>query len=541
MAESGTLEAQRGIPSPAPAEAQWKPRYNPWVIALTVTMATFMEVLDTSIANVALPHIAGGLSATQDESTWVLTSYLVSNAIILPISAWLSVLVGRKRFYMTCVALFTMSSFLCGLAPTLGMLVLFRVIQGLGGGGLATSEQAILADTFSIEKRGMAFAIYGMAVVLAPAIGPTLGGWITDNFSWRWIFYINVPVGLVSLYLTNKIVEDPPYMKIEQRKTLRNPIDYMGLGLIAVGIGCLQVVLDKGQEDDWFSSRMIVSLSVIAAVTLVWFCINEWNHSNPILDVRLLQQRNFATAAFMMFVLGMVLFGTTVLIPQFLQVLMGYDAQTSGEALSAGAVVLMFMMPVVGQLVSRVDPRIMIFCGFTATSAALYHMTSINLNIDFRTAAMYRVYQTFGLAFIFIPINTLSYVGIPRNKSNQVSGITNLARNLGGSIGISMLSTWLARLAQRHQVYLTAHAASGDPVMTQRIDGMTQMFMNQGVSPDQANSRAWSFMARMISGQATTLAYIDIISIMAVAVLCLAPCAFLMKRPRKGAQPAAAH
>jgi DHA2 family multidrug resistance protein len=387
----------------------------------------------------------------------------------------------------------------------------------------------------------MAFAVYGMAVVLAPAIGPTLGGWITDNYSWRWIFYINVPVGLISLYLTNKIVEDPPYMESERRKTLRNPIDYVGLGLIAVGIGCLQFALDKGQEKDWFSSRMIVGLLAIALVTLVWFVINEWNHSNPILDVRLLQSRNFATAAFMMFILGMVLFGTTVLIPQFLQVQMGYTAQSSGEALSAGAVVLMFMMPVVGQLVSRVDPRFLIATGFTATAAALYHMTTINLDIDFRTAALYRVYQTIGLAFIFIPINTLSYVGIPRNKSNQVSGITNLARNLGGSIGISMLSTWLQRLAQRHQVYLVAHASAGDPAFSQRISGMTQTFIGQGLPPDQANARAYSFLGRIIDAQASTLAYIDIISIMALVVLCLAPCAFMMRRPQKGTRPAAAH
>src|SRR5271166_5396973 len=257
MAESGTLEAPRGN-QPAHVDAPWKPRYNPWIVALTVTMATFMEVLDTSIANVALPHIAGSLSATQDEATWVLTSYLVSNAIVLPISAWLSVLVGRKRFYMTCVTMFTVSSFLCGLAPTLGLLVAFRIMQGLGGGGLATSEQAILADTFSPEKRGMAFAVYGMAVVMAPAIGPTLGGWITDNYSWRWIFYLNVPVGVISLYLTHRIVEDPPYMESERQKMLRNSIDYVGLGLIAVGIGCLQVVLDKGQEEDWFASHMIV-------------------------------------------------------------------------------------------------------------------------------------------------------------------------------------------------------------------------------------------------------------------------------------------
>ncbi|MGA2712341.1 MAG: DHA2 family efflux MFS transporter permease subunit [Bryobacteraceae bacterium] len=523
------------------AYAPWTPKYNPWIVALTVTLATFMEVLDTSIANVALPHIAGGLSASQDESTWVLTSYLVSNAVILPIAAWLSVLVGRKRFYMTCVTLFTISSFLCGLAPTLGILILCRVIQGLGGGGLATSEQAILADTFSLEKRGMAFAVYGMAVVLAPAIGPTLGGWITDNFSWRWIFYINVPVGILSLYLTNKIVEDPPYMETERMKTLQNPIDYMGLGLIAVGIGCLQYVLDKGQEEDWFSSRKIIVFLTVSLVTLTWFVVNEWTHSNPIVDLQLLRLKNFRTAAFMMFVLGMVMFGTTVLIPQFLQVLMGYTAENAGKALSLGAVVLIFMMPIVGQLVSRVDPRRLIAFGFTVSALALYHMTSINLEIDFRTAAMYRVFQMFGMAFIFIPISTLAYMGVPRHKSNQVAGMNNLMRNLGGSIGISMLSTFLLRLGQRHQVYLVAHTSAANPLFTERIAGLTRTFTSQGIPANQATAQAYSMMSRMISGQATTLAYIDIISIMALGVLCLAPVAFLMQRPPKRAQAAAAH
>jgi len=545
MAETSTLDTPQAAPSlprnQEPTYASWKPKYNPWIVALTVTLATFMEVLDTSIANVALPHVAGGLSASQDESTWVLTSYLVSNAVILPISAWLSVLVGRKKFYMSCVALFTISSFLCGLAPTLGMLVLFRVMQGLGGGGLATSEQAILADTFSIEKRGMAFAIYGMAVVLAPAIGPTLGGWITDNYSWRWIFYINVPVGLVSLYLTNRIVEDPPYMKIEQQKTLRNPIDYTGLGLIAVGIGCLQYVLDKGQEADWFSSKKIVILLVAAIATLVWFVINEWKQEYPIMDLRLLKQRNFATAAFMMFVLGMVLFGTTVLIPQFLQVLMGYTAEQAGMALSAGAVVLIFMMPLVGQLITRVDPRLLISSGFLMTAGAMFHMTTINMQIDFHTAAMYRVYQTLGLAFLFIPISTLAYMGIPRHKSNQVAGMNNFMRNLGGSIGISMLSTFLQRLAQRHQVYLSAHASAGDPQFVQRMAGLTQTFTSQGIPANEANVRAYSTLSRVVSGQASMLAYVDIISIMAVVILCLVPLPLLMKRPPKTAEPVTAH
>ncbi|HWE49914.1 MAG TPA: DHA2 family efflux MFS transporter permease subunit [Bryobacteraceae bacterium] len=543
MAESSTVEASS--PEKTSEEGQiyapWKPRFNPWTVALTVTLATFMEVLDTSIANVALPHIAGGLSASQDEATWVLTSYLVSNAVVLPISAWLSVLVGRKRFYMACVAMFTVSSFLCGLAPTLGMLVAFRVMQGLGGGGLATSEQAILADTFSPEKRGMAFAIYGMAVVMAPAIGPTLGGWITDNYSWRWIFYLNVPVGILSLYLTHKIVEDPPYMESERLKMLRNSIDYVGLALIGVGIGCLQIVLDKGQEEDWFSSRMIVTMSLISAVSLAFFIRNEWRHSNPILDIHLLQQKNFATAAFMMFVLGVVLFGTTVLIPQFLQILMGYSAQSAGEALSLGAVLLIFMMPIVGQLVSRVDPRYLIFAGFLATALALFHMTTINLQIDFRTAAMYRVYQVLGLAFIFIPINTLSYVGVPRHKNNQVAGITNLARNLGGSVGISMLSTFLLRRQQAHQVYLMAHASSGNPVFTQQVAALSANFMRQGSPPNVATQQAYALLERSIGAQATTLSYIDIISVGAILVACLAPFAFLMQKPLKGAAPVAAH
>jgi DHA2 family multidrug resistance protein len=380
-----------------------------------------------------------------------------------------------------------------------------------------------------------------MAVVLAPAIGPTLGGWITDNFSWRWIFYINVPVGFLSLYLTNRIVEDPPYMESARRRTLANPIDYMGLGLIAVGIGCLQYVLDKGQEEDWFSSRKIIVLLAVSLAALTWFVLNEWRHSNPIVDLQLLRLKNFRMAALMMFILGMVMFGTTVLIPQFLQVLMGYTAESAGKALSLGAVVLIFMMPLIGQMVSRVDPRYMIAFGFTVSSLALYHMTSIYLGIDFHTAAMYRVYQMMGVAFIFIPISTLAYVGIPREKSNQVAGMNNLMRNLGGSIGISMLSTFLIRLAQRHQVYLVAHASASNPLFTDRIAGITRNMTSQGVPPNEAAAQAYWLMSRTISGQASTLAYVDIISFAAVAVLCLAPLAFLMQRPPKSAKAAGAH
>ena len=313
-------------------EEVWHPKHNPWLIALTVTLATFMEVLDTSIANVALPHIAGSLGASSDEATWVLTSYLVSSAIVLPISGWLSNRFGRKRFYMTCVAIFTVCSLLCGLAPTLPMLILARILQGAGGGGLAPSEQAILADTFPVEKRGQAFAVYGMAVVVAPAIGPTLGGWITDNFNWHWIFFINLPIGLLSLYLSNRMVEDPP--QVRARTKVKSPVDFAGLALVASGVGLFEFFLDKGQEKDWFGDPMILSVFVIAVVLLTSFVIWEWRHPDPIVDLRLLQNRNFGTAVFLQFVLGVVLFSTTVIIPQYLQTLLGYTAERAGMVLS---------------------------------------------------------------------------------------------------------------------------------------------------------------------------------------------------------------
>ncbi len=508
--------------------AGWRPSHNPWAVALTVTLATFMEVLDTSIANVALPHIAGDLSASQDESTWILTSYLVSNAIVLPISAWLANRFGRKRFYMSCVALFTISSALCGLAPSLGLLVFFRILQGIGGGGLAPSEQAILADTFPPAQRGMAFAVYGMAVVCAPAIGPTLGGWITDNFAWNWIFYINVPVGLFSLYMTHRLVEDPPYLKQERERTKGIGIDYIGLVLIALGIGALQVVLDKGQEADWFQSSWInvtLTVAVVALVTWVWW---EWRHKNPIVDVKLFQRRNFATAMVFTFALGIVLYGTTVLIPQFLQSLLGYSAVKAGEAISGGGLAMMVMMPVAGILISRVDPRYMMVCGFGMTAVSLYHMsTHLTTGIDFGTAAMLRVYQTLGLAFIFIPSNTLAYVGIPRTKNNQVSGMNAFIRNIGGSIGIALISTFLTRLAQKHQNYMVGHAVAGNPAFDS---------MMRGVPPQQGYARIY----RVVQQQASTLAYVDIVTLMAFLVACLIPFVFLMRRgaPPKGDAPA---
>jgi MFS transporter, DHA2 family, multidrug resistance protein len=517
-------------------DANWKPRFNPWLVAMTVTLATFMEVLDTSIANVSLPHIAGSLSASQVESSWVLTSYLVSNAIILPISAWLSTIIGRKRFYMTCVALFTASSFLCGLASSLGMLIFFRVLQGVGGGGLQPSEQAILADTFPASKRGMAFAIYGMAVVFAPAIGPTLGGWITDNFTWHWIFYINVPIGIISLLLTNRLVEDPPFLQREQERRQGIRADYIGLGLIALAIASLQIALDKGQESDWFSSRWIMALVITAIYAFLVWIVWEWHHPNPVVDIRLFQRCNFATAMFFSFTLGMVLYGTTFMIPQFLQVLLGYTAVKSGEALAGGGIVMICMMPLAGTLVSRVDPRKLMAFGFVSISVALYYMSSVfNLTMDFPTAFAIRSFQTVGLAFIFVPQNVLAYVGIPREKNNQISSMNSFVRNIGGSIGIALISTSISRIAQQRRQTLVGHAVPGNPAYDNLFGGLVQTLKNHGSIGGNATRQAFGMMSGMIDRQATTLAYVQVISMLAVIVLSLVPFLLIMKRNKPGA------
>jgi len=510
----------------------WKPKHNPWAVALTVTLATFMEVLDTSIANVALPHIAGNLSASQDESTWVLTSYLVSNAIILPMSAWLASTFGRKRFYMACVFLFTCSSFLCGLAPNLGMLILFRVLQGTGGGGLQPSEQAILADTFPPQKRGMAFAVYGMAVVVAPAIGPTIGGWITDNYSWHWIFYINVPIGILSMILTQRLVEDPPYLAEQRKQRKAAGIDYIGISLLVLAIGCLQIVLDKGQEMDWFDSRMISGLIVVVAVSFVAWVFWEWRHPFPIVDVRLFQKRNFATAMFFTFALGIVLFGTTVMLPQFLQTLLGYSAQQSGEALAGGGIVMLFAMPVAGILVSRVDPRAMMACGFSMTAWSLYNLaTHVSLGLDFKTAFLLRVYQTMGLAFIFLPSNTLAYVGVPREKNNQISSINSFVRNIGGSIGIAVITTMLTRQTQKHTAYLTAHTVPGNRAFDTLKGGLTNLHSASG--PGLALRQAYAQISGLVQRHALTLAYVDVMFWLTIVVVALVPMVTIMRRQPK--------
>ena len=514
-------------------EQGWTGGHNPWTVALIVTMATFMEVLDTAIANVSLKHIAGSLSVSPDEATWVLTSYLVSNAVVLPISGWVATRVGRKRFYLTCVFLFTASSFLCGLAPNLGLLIFFRVLQGIGGGGLGPSEQAILADTFPPAKRGMAFAVYGMAVVMAPAIGPTLGGFITDHYSWRWVFFINVPVGIVSMLLSSRVLVDPPHL-VEAKKHV-GPIDGIGLGLIAVGLGTLEYVLDKGQEEDWFNSHSISIFATVAAVSLVSFIVWEWRQEHPVVEVRLFRDRNFAVSNLMMLVLGMALYGSTVLLPLYLQVWMGYSAQDAGMALSPGGFAVILLLPIVGKLLGKVDARYLIAFGFLVTSVALLHMAhTLYPGIDFRTAVLMRIFQTSGIAFLFVPINSVVYNGVPPQKNNQVSGIVNLSRNMGGDIGIALVTTLIARRSQFHQARMVEHVVpSGE--LNARLAAIAQHLQQLGVGAVQSTKMASAQLYGEVIKQAQTLAYLDVLLLLSIFTAIMVPAVLLTRKVKLGA------
>lgn len=530
--------AQATAVAPAPAQVaddefhyeHWTPRFNPWIIALTVTLATFMEALDSSIANVALPHIAGTMGATYNESTWILTSYLVANAIVLPISGWIANRIGRKRFYMTCVAGFTVMSCLCGLADSLTMLILFRVVQGAAGGGLQPSERAILADTFAPEKRSMAFAVYGMAVVVAPALGPTLGGWITDNFSWRWIFFLNIPVGILSLYLTSRIVEDPPYLKRMRKKT--GGIDGIGLGLLTVTIGALEMMLDKGQEKDWFGSHVIVLYAVVAAVGFALFLWRELTAEHPIIDLSMYRKRNFAMTQLVMLVIGATLYATVVMIPQFLQEVLGYTATDAGLVLSFGAIVLIFLLPIVGYLGQKIDLRAMIAFGFVAVTYGVWRIGDLNLSTTFWHAASWRAVMVVGMPFLFIPIGVMSYVGIPQEKNNEVSGLSALSRNIGGSLGIAFISTMIVRRSQVHQAYLAANVTPSSPVYRTLWMGFKGTLEHKGYSAADAATHATARIYHMLVQQASTLAYIDTVHVLVILTACLIPIGYLMKKPK---------
>lgn len=540
MADSSEIlhNARPEVVAPAPEPAAptsevWRPKFNPWLIAVVVAVAAFMEVLDTSIANVALPHIAGNLGASNDQSTWVLTSYLVSNAVVLPISGWFARVLGRKWFFMTCLSIFTLSSLLCGIAPSLGAIIVFRILQGAGGGGLQPMAQAILADTFPPEKRGLAFALYGVTVIVAPTVGPTLGGWITDNYSWRWIFFINLPVGILALFLVLRLIEDPPWAKRVQGAVAS--IDYVGVSLLILGVGALQVILDKGQEDDWFGSRFILTLAILAAAGLVSFVIWEWLYKRPIVEVRLFRNLNFLGANGMMFVLGIMLFSSLVMMPLFLQSLMGYTAESAGLVLSGGGFLLLFLMPVVGVLSSKVQARYLVAFGWLTLSAGMYYSTrQLDLQISFQSASLLRMVQVFGLGFLFVPINLTSYVGMPADKSSSVAGLVNFMRNIGSSVGTSMVTTLVARRAQFHQVYLAADVMSGRPTFARATGGLAAHLVASGVDAERATKLAYGLLYRTVISQATTLAYIDTFWVLAMGAAIMFVLSFALKKNEPG-------
>ena len=509
---------------------------NPWLLTGVVSIATFMEVLDTSIANVALLHIAGEMGADVDQSTWILTSYLVSNAIILPLSGWLSTVIGRKPFYMSCVALFTFSSLACGLAPSLAWLIGFRVLQGMGGGGLAPSEQAILHDSFPQAKWGKVFAIYGIAVVVAPAVGPALGGWITDNFSWRWIFFINVPVGLISLTLSHLVLHEPAAECKRRTKLWKQGfrVDYLGFGLTALGLGCLQVVLDKGQRDDWFGSNFIVGFSLVAGFAMVALVIRELLAREPVINLRLLKKPSFAASNAMMFAMGFILFGSTQLLPQFVQEVYGYTATDAGLIISPGGVAVIVLMPVVGFLLGHVQPKYLVAVGMGIEALALWHMAHLNGQASFETLAWSRVFQASGLAFLFTPITTVAYVGLPEGTANDASALVNLSRNVGGSFGISAAQTFVARRNQFHQSRLVEHLTPYDAPYRQTLDALVAPLVDGGTAPAQAQRQALGEIVARLYRQANTLAFLDVFFIMACVAALLIPLAFMLQNMKPG-------
>jgi len=524
--EPGVVLSPRPERKPKPNRALQipvEPRiFNPWIIALVVTMGTFMEVLDTSIANVALPHIAGSLSASQDESTWVLTSYLVANAIILPISGWISSVVGRKNFYLISVVMFTVFSACCGIAPTLAMLVVFRVLQGLAGGGLQPSVQAILADAFPGEKRGMAMAVYTVAILCAPVLGPTLGGWITDNYSWRWIFYINIPVGILCAFFTRMVLVDPIALTAKRlaAKGKKLVVDGMGLGLIAIGLAALEIVLDRGQELDWFGSSFIGWSAAIALFAIVGAIAWELHVKNPVVNLRLLKERNFAMCCVIVLGLYTALYATTFLLPQFMQELMGYSATTAGLAVSPAGLVTMIEVPIVGWALSRgLDARRMIFAGLVTITVATWWMSLGNLQMSESNLVWPRVLQIMGLGMTTVPLSTIMFRFLPADQSSNAAGIYALVRNEGGSIGIALSSTFLQRAAQTHQTYLTANLTATNVV-------------RHGASPDSAYA-SMALLYGRVQEQAALLAYMDQYRMFAYVLALLLPLVFLLKRPPK--------
>ena len=523
-------------------QRQWKPRVNPWIIAMTVALAAFMEVLDTSIANVALPHIAGNLGASEDQGTWVLTSYLVSNAIVLPAGAWASSVIGRKNFFLSCITLFTVASFLCGLAPSLPILLIARVIQGMGGGGLQPMAQAIMADSFDEKRRGQAFALYGLVAVLAPSIGPTLGGWITDNYSWRWIFYINIPVGLLAFLLVTRFVDDPPWIKAD-KANLRK-LDYIGLSLLTVAMGGLQIMLDKGEENAWFASnfiRFFALLFVVGIIGLIWW---EWRAKAPIMNIKLFKYKNFAICSLLMALVGGVLNASTVLQPQFMQTLLGYTATVAGEALTAGGVALVVVMPLAGVATGKFAARNLAAIGFAAFAAAFYwNSVTLNLGLSFGYNSFLRVILMLPIPFCFISITNAAYVGLPREASNQVSGIINFVRNVGGSIFIAITGAIVTDRSLFHQARLQEAMQPGSQAYNTAMTAFTGMFSGSTGNRADAMMMARATIYNQLQQQAAAESYQDIYRLLCWMAIAMVGFAFLLSknRPGQGAPEGAVH
>ncbi|HEV2400246.1 MAG TPA: DHA2 family efflux MFS transporter permease subunit [Candidatus Sulfotelmatobacter sp.] len=513
------------------------PPINPWLVAVAVMLATFMEVLDTSIAAVALPYIAGSLSATNDEATWVLTSYLVANAIVLPASSWFSLRFGRKRFLIFCIALFTASSFMCGAATSLGMILIARALQGAGGGALQPLSQSILLETFPPHKRGMAMAVFALGVVVAPVLGPTLGGWLTDTYSWRWAFYINIPVGAFAVFMISRYVEDPPYIK----NAKPGRFDAIGLGLLAVWLGCLQIILDKGQEDDWFGAVWIRWAAAILIVSFVAFLIRSFRHDKPLVDLRVFRHRNFALGCLLIGLFGAAIYGLVTLLPLFYQELMGYTALAAGWAVSPRGVGAIIAMPMIGYLTAKIDNRWLIGFGFCLFAITSIWFGEVNLAIGQWTFLWAIILSGFGSGCVFVPLSTTAMAFLSNEEIGNASGLYNLLRNIGGSIGISVVNTIVARHEQLHRNELAASLAPGRMAVRSAVQGIQQYLGSQGAAPATATQQAYGLLDGALNVQSRLWSYVDDFRYMAIVCFACIPIVFALKKSVGRARPGAAH
>jgi len=503
-----------------------RPAANPWLIAVSVMLATFMEVLDTSIAAVALPYIAGSLSASTDEATWVLTSYLVANAIILPASNWFSLRFGRKRFLIACILIFTFSSFMCGAATSLAMILIARAVQGAGGGALQPLSQSILIESFPADKRGLALAVFALGVVVAPVLGPTLGGWLTDTYSWRWAFYINIPIGIFAIFMISRYVEDPPYIK----NAKAGKIDAIGLGLLAIWLACLQIILDKGQEDDWFGATWIRWAAAILLTSFVSFLIREFRHKNPLVNLRIFRNRNFRLGCILIGIFGAALYGLITLLPLFYQELMGYTALAAGWAVSPRGIGAICAMPIIGILTAKIDNRWLIAIGFVLFALSSLWFGRANLEISQWTFLWAIIISGFGSGCVFVPLSTTALAALPNEEIGNASGLYNLLRNIGGSIGIAVVNTIVVRHQQLHRTELSHSITSTSPAVQNQLQAFQHYLTAQGASASLALHRAYALIDRILGGQAALWSYVDDFRYMALACFACLPLVFLLKK-----------